>query len=38
MLSKQIPHGLYGKAVPAGECWLGRMQLAKTVGEGVVGM
>ncbi len=32
MLSKQIPLGIYEKALPAGECWLERLQLAKNVG------
>ncbi|BEA02691.1 hypothetical protein VEE15_26740 [Escherichia coli] len=32
MLSKQIPLGIYEKALPAGECWLERLQLAKTLG------
>ncbi len=32
MLSKQIPIGIYEKALPAGECWLERLQLAKTLG------
>ena len=27
MLSKQIPLGIYEKALPAGECWLARLQL-----------
>lgn len=31
MLSKQIPLGIYEKALPAGECWLERLQLAKTL-------
>ncbi|MCD6742414.1 hypothetical protein, partial [Escherichia coli] len=26
MLSKQIPLGIYEKALPAGECWLERLQ------------
>ncbi|EBA6595729.1 xylulose 5-phosphate 3-epimerase, partial [Salmonella enterica] len=25
MLSKQIPLGIYEKALPAGECWLERL-------------
>ncbi|EAP0571559.1 xylulose 5-phosphate 3-epimerase, partial [Salmonella enterica subsp. enterica] len=29
MLSKQIPLGIYEKALPAGECWLERLRLAK---------
>ncbi len=29
MLSKHIPLGIYEKALPAGECWLERLQLAK---------
>ena len=32
ILSKQIPLGIYEKALPAGECWLERLQLAKTLG------
>ena len=32
MLSKQIPLGIYEKALPVGECWLERLQLAKTLG------
>ncbi|MGS9102763.1 xylulose 5-phosphate 3-epimerase, partial [Salmonella enterica subsp. enterica serovar Infantis] len=32
MLSKQIPLGIYEKALPAGECTLERMRLAKTRG------
>ena len=32
MLSKQIPLGIYEKALPAEECWLERLQLAKTLG------
>lgn len=32
MLSKQIPLGIYEKALPAGECWLERLRLAKTLG------
>ncbi len=32
MLSKQIPLGIYEKALPAGECWLERLQLAKALG------
>ncbi|MFP2608437.1 TIM barrel protein [Escherichia marmotae] len=32
MLSKQIPLGIYEKALPTGECWLERLQLAKTLG------
>ena len=32
MLSKQVPLGIYEKALPAGECWLERLQLAKTLG------
>ena len=32
MLSKQIPLGIYEKALPAGECWMERLQLAKTLG------
>ncbi|EAT1533615.1 hypothetical protein, partial [Salmonella enterica] len=27
MLSKQIPLGIYEKALPAGECWLERLRL-----------
>ena len=26
MLSKQIPLGIYEKALPGGECWLERLQ------------
>ncbi len=26
MLSKQIPLGIYEKALPAGECWLERLR------------
>lgn len=29
MLSAQIPLGIYEKALPVGECWLERLQLAK---------
>ncbi len=29
MLSKQIPLGIYEQALPAGECWLERLRLAK---------
>ncbi len=29
MLSKQIPLGIYEKALPAGECWLERLQRQK---------
>ncbi|MFT4293358.1 hypothetical protein, partial [Enterobacter sp.] len=25
MLSKQVPLGIYEKALPAGECWLERL-------------
>ncbi|AOV96705.1 xylulose 5-phosphate 3-epimerase [Edwardsiella hoshinae] len=32
MLSQQIPLGIYEKALPAGESWLARLQLAKTLG------
>jgi len=32
MLSKQVPLGIYEKALPAGECWAGRLQLARTLG------
>ena len=32
MVSKQSPLGIYEKALPAGECWLERLQLAKTLG------
>ena len=32
MLAKSIPLGIYEKALPAGECWLERLQLAKTLG------
>ncbi|MDX6021734.1 L-ribulose-5-phosphate 3-epimerase [Scandinavium sp. V105_16] len=32
MLSKQVPLGIYEKALPAGECWLERLSLAKTLG------
>ncbi len=32
MLSKQIPLGIYEKRFPAGECWLERLRLAKTLG------
>jgi L-ribulose-5-phosphate 3-epimerase len=32
MLSKQVPLGIYEKALPAGECWLARLQLAKQLG------
>ncbi|MCR6038440.1 xylulose 5-phosphate 3-epimerase, partial [Salmonella enterica subsp. enterica] len=32
MLSKQIPLGIYEKALPAGECWLKRLTLAKELG------
>ena len=32
MLSKHIPLGIYEKALPAGECWLERLQLAKALG------
>ena len=32
MLSKQVPLGIYEKALPAGECWLERLQLAKQLG------
>ncbi|SUH05621.1 L-ribulose-5-phosphate 3-epimerase UlaE [Salmonella enterica subsp. enterica] len=32
MLSKQIPLGIYEKALPAGECWLERLTLAKELG------
>lgn len=32
MLSKQAPLGIYEKALPAGECWLERLQLARQLG------
>lgn len=32
MLSQQVPLGIYEKALPAGECWLKRLQLAKQLG------
>ncbi|WP_117077269.1 L-ribulose-5-phosphate 3-epimerase, partial [Klebsiella pneumoniae] len=32
MLSKQIPLGIYEKALPAGECWQERLRLAKELG------
>lgn len=32
MLAKSIPLGIYEKALPAGECWLERLQLAKALG------
>ncbi|MFG6656726.1 L-ribulose-5-phosphate 3-epimerase [Scandinavium sp. M-37] len=32
MLSKQVPLGIYEKALPAGECWLERLSLAKKLG------
>lgn len=32
MLSKQAPLGIYEKALPAGECWLERLQIAQTLG------
>lgn len=32
MLSKQAPLGIYEKALPAGECWLERLQLAQKLG------
>jgi len=32
MLSQQVPLGIYEKALPAGECWLERLQLAKQLG------
>ena len=32
MLSKQVPLGIYEKALPSGECWLERLQLAKELG------
>ena len=32
MLSKQVPLGIYEKALPGGECWLKRLQLAKELG------
>ena len=32
MLSKQVPLGIYEKALPAGECWLERLKLAKQLG------
>lgn len=32
MLAKQIPLGIYEKALPAGECWLERLKLAKALG------
>ncbi|HEY2453838.1 MAG TPA: L-ribulose-5-phosphate 3-epimerase [Scandinavium sp.] len=32
MLSKQVPLGIYEKALPTGECWLERLNLAKGLG------
>ncbi len=32
MLSQQVPLGIYEKALPAGECWLKRLQQAKQLG------
>lgn len=32
MLSNPVPLGIYEKALPAGECWLERLTLAKTLG------
>lgn len=32
MLAQQVPLGIYEKALPAGECWLERLQLAKQLG------
>ncbi|ASV53788.1 L-ribulose-5-phosphate 3-epimerase UlaE, L-ascorbate utilization protein E [Lelliottia jeotgali] len=32
MLSTQAPLGIYEKALPAGECWLERLQLAQKLG------
>ncbi|MEJ1789200.1 xylulose 5-phosphate 3-epimerase, partial [Escherichia coli] len=32
MLSKQVPLGIYEKALPAGECWQERLKLAKQLG------
>ncbi|VTP62937.1 L-ribulose-5-phosphate 3-epimerase ulaE [Leclercia adecarboxylata] len=32
MLSKQVPLGIYEKALPAGECWLERLKLAQSLG------
>lgn len=32
MLSKQVPLGIYEKALPGGECWLERLRLAKELG------
>ena len=32
MLAKSIPRGIYEKALPAGECWLERLKLAKALG------
>ncbi|RXJ12509.1 L-ribulose-5-phosphate 3-epimerase [Lelliottia nimipressuralis] len=32
MLSKQVPLGIYEKALPAGECWRERLQLARQLG------
>ncbi|ARU93945.1 L-ribulose-5-phosphate 3-epimerase [Tatumella citrea] len=32
MLSQQVPLGIYEKALPAGECWLQRLQQAKQLG------
>lgn len=32
MLSKQVPLGIYEKALPGGECWLERLSLAKKLG------
>ena len=32
MLAQQNPLGIYEKALPAGECWRERLELAKTLG------
>ncbi len=32
MLSKQVPLGIYEKALPAGECWLERLKQAQSLG------
>lgn len=32
MLSKPVPLGIYEKALPAGECWVERLQRARTLG------
>ncbi|MBR7387694.1 xylulose 5-phosphate 3-epimerase, partial [Klebsiella pneumoniae] len=32
MWAKSIPLGIYENALPAGECWLERLQLAKALG------